>query len=280
MPMNRALIGKEYVQVEPFAVTAEGARAYAEATNARVVDAASVPPMYGVAYSFGALTAPMLDGQLGVDLMRLVHGEQDMHFVRAVHVGDVIRSSSRIAAIVGKSTGEVVQVAITSKNQRGEVVLEARSDLFIKGARKREHLESEKAERAREEEAFTSAEPRFTSMVTVAADQSLRYAQASGDKNPIHIDTSVAQLAGLPGIILHGLCSMAFMHNALVEQVGGGDLMSIARLAVRFHRPVLMGDVLAVEGRGPAKGPLVARVMNQNGDVVLKGGVAELRTTL
>jgi acyl dehydratase len=280
MPVNRELIGKEYTQREPFPVTAAGAKAYADATGLALEGDAStttVPPMYGVAFSFGALTAPMLDGQLGADLMRLVHGEQDMRFVRPVHVGDVITSTSKILDVVDKSTGEVVQVGITSKNQKGEVVLELRADLFIKGPRKKEHLAAEKQERAREEDAFNAAPPRFTSTVTVAADQSLRYAAASGDKNPIHTSDETAKQAGLPGIILHGLCTMAFVHNAVVAFEAGGDPWKVARLAVRFHRPVLMGDGLTVQVRGPAGGPFVARVVNQNDDVVLKGGVVELR---
>jgi acyl dehydratase len=166
-------------------------------------------------------------------------------------------------------------LALESKNQRGEVVLCARSDMFIKGPRKRENLEAEKAARDADELAWQSAPPVFTSTETVDPDQSRRYANASGDHNAIHVDEDVAKMAGLPSIILHGLCTMAFVHNALVRHAGGKPL-AVKRLAVRFARPVLMGDVLTIEARGETGKPLMLRVHNQNDVDVLKNGVAEL----
>ena len=279
MGMNRDLIKKSYSGGEPFAVTAEAGVAYADATNAtstryRGADAI-VPPMYGVAYTFAALGAPLFDPDLHVDMMRLVHGEQDMRFERPVRPGDVITSTSVIADIVEKTTGEVIDIDITAKNQRGEVVLTAKSGLFIRGARKRENLDAEKQAREQEEAAWNAQPVAWTRTETVAADQSARYAEASGDRNPIHLDEEVAKMAGLPGIILHGLCSMAFVHNACVAEAGG-DPLRVKRLAVRFNRPVLMGDTLTIEARGPKAGPWHIRVTNQAGVAVLKNGVAEL----
>ena len=57
----------------------------------------------------------------------------------------------------------------------------------------------------------------------VVADQPIRYGHASGDTNPIHMDDNTAKAAGHPGIILHGLCTMAFAGRALVNQYLDGD---------------------------------------------------------
>jgi len=57
----------------------------------------------------------------------------------------------------------------------------------------------------------------YKTVVDVTKDQSLRYADASGDNNPIHVDEGVAKAAGLPGLILQGLCTMAFSQNAIVR---------------------------------------------------------------
>lgn len=279
MPMNRALIGKEYRQLEPFAVTAEAAAAYAAATNANLAAysgaAAIAPPMFGVAYSIKALSAPLFDPELQVDMMRLVHGDQDMTFLRPVRPGDVISSTSKVLDIADKTTGELLTVAITSTNQRGEAVLEAKSGLFIRGPRKKESLEAEKREREAEENAWAAKGVAWTATQLVDGDQSLRYAEASGDHNPIHKDEAMAKSAGLPGIILHGLCTMAFVHNAAVRQVGG-DPMKVKRLAVRFNRPVMMGDTLTIEARGDAGGPWLVRMTNQSKVLVLKNGIVEL----
>ena len=69
------------------------------------------------------------------------------------------------------------------------------------------------------------------------ADQAERYAEASGDHNPIHLDEEAARAVGLPGRILHGLCTMALAGRA-VEQVAGREP---TRLAVRFSAPVALG---------------------------------------
>ena len=280
MAMNQDLIGRTYEQAEPFEVTQDAARAYADATDAGIAayegEGAMAPPMFGVSFSFGALTAPLFDPELGADLMRLVHGEQDMRFLAPVRPGDVIRSRSRIARIEEKSTGELLDIAIDSVNQRGERVLEIVSGLFLRSPRKKEGLTDDRTRRAPSEAAFDALPKRFEARVKVAPDQSVRYAEASGDKNPIHINDDVAKMAGLPGVILHGLCTMAFVHNALVRELGGGP-MKVTRLIARFSKPVLMGDELTIDVRGPEGGPLVIEVQNQRGEAVLTAGRAELR---
>ena len=62
-----------------------------------------------------------------------------------------------------------------------------------------------------------------------------RYAGASGDFNPIHIDPEFAKAVGLPGTILHGLYMMGLVARANAEAVGGGDPSSLKRLSVQFR---------------------------------------------
>lgn len=61
-----------------------------------------------------------------------------------------------------------------------------------------------------------------------------RYAGASGDFNPIHIDPEFAKNVGLPGSILHGLYSMAQVARAQTE-AAGGDPGKLKRLSVQFR---------------------------------------------
>jgi acyl dehydratase len=61
-----------------------------------------------------------------------------------------------------------------------------------------------------------------------------RYAGASGDYNPIHIDPEFAKNVGLPGAILHGLYSMAQVARAQTE-AAGGDPRALKRLSVQFR---------------------------------------------
>ena len=70
--------------------------------------------------------------------------------------------------------------------------------------------------------------------VTPDAGLTKRYAEASGDPNPIHIDEDFAKSVGLPGTILHGLYSMAQVARAHTD-VADGDPRSLKRLRVQFR---------------------------------------------
>lgn len=71
----------------------------------------------------------------------------------------------------------------------------------------------------------------------VRRDDLVRYAQASGDQNPIHQDESVARAVGLPGVIAHGMYTMALAARAVAEWTGGAE---VVELGCKFTSPVLV----------------------------------------
>jgi acyl dehydratase len=108
-----------------------------------------------------------------------------------------------------------------------------------------------------------------------------RYAGASGDFNPIHIDREFATQVGLPGNILHGLYGMALVARANAA-AAGGDPRSLRRLSVQFRgmglpeqEIVVSGTVTAVDGDSVT----VDTVAEQAGKQIIKNARAELRTT-
>ncbi|WP_026912579.1 MaoC family dehydratase [Patulibacter minatonensis] len=119
--------------------------------------------------------------------------------------------------------------------------------------------------------------------LTVLPDKYLtvRYAGASGDFNPIHVDEEFAQQVGLPGRILHGLWTMAQVARAATEAVGGDEAPgSLRRLEVAFRGMavpeedvVVTGDVKTVED-GLATVSLTAR---QGRARVVRNGRATVR---
>src|SRR3954471_6642842 len=74
-----------------------------------------------------------------------------------------------------------------------------------------------------------------------------RYAGASGDFNPIHIDKEFANAVGLPGTILHGLYMMGLVARAN-NQVSGGDPRALKRLAVQFRGMGMPEQEITVTG--------------------------------
>ena len=68
----------------------------------------------------------------------------------------------------------------------------------------------------------------------------IRYAGASGDFNPIHWNERVATEVGLPGVIAHGMFTMALVGRAVTTWAGAAD--AVVEFSVRFSRPVPVPD--------------------------------------
>lgn len=105
-----------------------------------------------------------------------------------------------------------------------------------------------------------------------------RYAGASGDFNPIHIDNDFAQMVGLPRNILHGLYSMAQVARAQTE-AGGGDPRSLKRLAVQFRGMGVPEEEIVVSGTVTASSDgrtTVATEAFQAGNGIVRNAEAEL----
>jgi acyl dehydratase len=107
----------------------------------------------------------------------------------------------------------------------------------------------------------------------------VRYAGASGDFNPIHIDEQFAKQVGLPGRILHGLWTMAQVARAQTEAAGGPH--ALKRLSVGFRgmgvleqEVVVTSKVRAVDEDGTVH---VDAEAVQGGTAIVRRGDAELR---
>ena len=105
-----------------------------------------------------------------------------------------------------------------------------------------------------------------------------RYAGASGDFNPIHIDPEFAKQVGLPGNILHGLYMMALVARANAA-LADGDPKALKRLAVEFRgmgapevEIVVTGEVTEVEGNRVT----IDTVAAQGDNRVIRNAVAEV----
>ena len=106
----------------------------------------------------------------------------------------------------------------------------------------------------------------------------VRYAGASGDFNPIHIDEEFAKSVGLPGRILHGLYSMAQVARAQTEAAGGPD--KLKRLSVQFRGLGMLEQEIVVHGKISGVQDGRARVTSaaeQNGKRIIRNGEADMR---
>ncbi len=106
----------------------------------------------------------------------------------------------------------------------------------------------------------------------------IRYAGASGDFNPIHIDEELARKVGLPGRILHGLWTMAQVARAHTEAAGGPDRLN--SLTVQFRGMGQLGEEIVVSGAVREVEGDVAVVDSeavQAGHRIIRNAVAEIQ---
>jgi acyl dehydratase len=105
----------------------------------------------------------------------------------------------------------------------------------------------------------------------------VRYAGASGDFNPIHIDEEFAKAVGLPGRILHGLWTMAQVARAQTDAAGGPE--HLKRLSVQFRGMGVPEQEVTVTGtvRELADGhAVIDTVAEQAGKQIIRNAEAEL----
>ena len=107
-----------------------------------------------------------------------------------------------------------------------------------------------------------------------------RYAGASGDFNPIHIDPEFAKGVGLPGNILHGLWMMSQVARANAA-IAGGDPKALKRLSVQFRGMGFPEQEVAVTGtvkKVDGDTVVVDTVAEQNGNQIIRNAEATLAT--
>ena len=81
----------------------------------------------------------------------------------------------------------------------------------------------------------------------IVQDNIDRYAKASGDFNPIHIDADYARKTPLGGTVAHGMLILAYISQMMTDAFGH-DWLSGGRLNVRFRAPARPGDIITISG--------------------------------
>jgi acyl dehydratase len=282
MPLNKEFVGREYPPSRA-TVTLEALQNYARACNddnPRYFDPAApggivAPPMFGVAVTWMSVVGAVGDPELGADLLRLLHTEQDMEFLAPLRPGDEITTVARVASIEARPSGEAMTLELNARNRADAPVLRTLFGILIRAAR-RDRAAAGRAERP----VSPPGAPMLSVEQTIDRDQTFRYAEASGDRNPIHVDENVAKMAGLPGIVVHGLCTMAFASKVMIEGLCGGDPMRLKRLRVQFSRPVFPGQSITTRvwagDERAGRRAYAFETYNPEGMAVIRGGIAEI----
>ena len=263
-----------------FTVERERIAAYAAATNDPIPQHAAgdvAPPVFSIVPQFQAMGMAALSVIPPELLGAILHGDQDFHFQKPVVPGMELETVSTPVGMRQRSSGVTVVVRSDTTDGSGDLVTQGYSTTFVRGAQGAEDVGEEAPNHG-----FDDAlrEPDAEVEQTYDSDQTFRYAEASGDPMQIHLDDEFAKSVGLPGIIIHGLCSMAFTSVAVLEKFSPDDPSRLRRLAVRFASIALPEQTITTRiwsaGEREGRNCYAYETTSDAGAVVIKDGWAEL----
>jgi acyl dehydratase len=262
-----------------FEVTKERVIAYAEATNdehPKHVAGEVAPPVFAIVPVFESLmpaTAGLVPAEV---LMSVVHGEQDFRFHQPIVPGQTLVSRAAPVGVHGASTGVQVVVKGITETQAGELVVEQYMTAFFRGAQL-DASEGEPLTQHAFPEELRGSDPLASVTHGYDPDTTQRYSVASGDPMPIHLDDDFAKAMGLPGIIVHGLCTMAYTSRAVIQTTCPEDPTRLWRLAVRFAKVVQPSEKVTTSIFDAGDGRYAFETVSDNDNTAIKDGLAEVR---
>jgi acyl dehydratase len=257
-------------------IDADRAQAYAAATvddNEAYTSGKYAPPVFGVVPTWESLMVSNAAVIPAEAMLMVVHGEQDMWFHQPLVPGMTLRTRATPFSVRVGGSGTRFTSRIDSVDEDGKPVLEIYGTTFIRGMSDGESAGPDKPDHTFPDDA--RSRPAGEHTVHLPEGITYRYSDASGDLMPIHLDDDVAKSVGLPGIIVHGLCTMAVCSQAVVRTLADGDPARLKRLAVRFAKNVFPDSDVTVSMYEAGDGTYAFEA-HSRGDLVISNGRAEV----
>lgn len=264
--INRGMIGHTiYRRIGP--ITHNDIYSYVEATLDNPVryrdENCAVPPFYLSRLLYPMFRYFLVNKELRLNLLKLVHGQQTIEWLGQLHEGDIIDVEMSVHDITDSPAGEMINLK-TVASVGDNIIAVADTVFIIRG----KHV----ARGARKKEAVYSREL-FRKKILTIKKQPIQYAKVSGDSNFIHTSAILARLAGLPGTVMHGVCIAAMTANCLLDEVCNGDMTRMKGISMRFATPVLPGEEITVIGYDSGeRDRIMFNAVNSRGKFVLKNG--------
>ncbi|KAF1043168.1 MAG: hypothetical protein GAK35_02346 [Herbaspirillum frisingense] len=215
--------------------------------------------------------------EAGVDLLKVVHGEQRLRLHRTLPPAGTVSGASRVKAVIdkGRDKGALLIVERELRDAAGELIATVEQTSFCRG-------DGGFAEQGQPSDDTPPAmppvpqrEPDLLCELPTRPESALVY-RLSADRNPLHADPQTARRAGFPSPILHGLATYGVACHALVRSCCDYDAGRLRALATRFSAPVYPGETIRTEiWRDGPRIQFQARAVERN-QIVLANGTAEI----
>lgn len=191
------------------------------------------------------------DPALGIDWVRILHGEQRLQVHRPLPSAATVIGRNRVTRIIDKGEGKGALIVVERRleDEAGDLYATVESVSFCRGdggySRQRGGQPSDTAP----EPLLPTPEDRPPDHVDVQAirpEAALIY-RLLADRNPLHADPEIARRAGFPRPILHGLAAYGMACRAVLRQCAGDDPTRLRGFHLRFAAPVFPGETLRTE---------------------------------
>lgn len=212
----------------------------------------------------------------GMDVSRIVHGEQRVILHRPLAPAGCVRSRFRIAEAFDKGPGRgAVLLAETqlSDAASGAAIATLLSTVFARG----DGGFGGPAGRGPAPHPMPQRAPDRSVPVQVRPEQAALY-RLCGDRNPLHVDAEFARAAGFERPILHGLCTWGMAAAVVVREACSRQAARLTHFEARFTAPVEPGQTLLVDLW--LDGPEVSLRARVDGTTVLDHGLARIAPLL
>jgi acyl dehydratase len=249
MPDQGVLLG---APVGPFegCLDVGSLRGFAEATrdpSAQVRAGAVVPPVALVTQVWEAQNTGR-DALVPTAFQRAarggVHGAHDLVLLRPIEPGESLKTWVEGYGARRRGPNAAVTLRYTTVDAAGIPVAEQLWTTIWLGVTCDDVGDAPPARTISDE---AKGVPLGTWRVDVDGEMARRYAAVSGDWSRHHFDADAARRSGSDRPFLHGICTMALCAQGVSEVIAGGDPARVGRVALRFARPVPLGERLSVE---------------------------------
>lgn len=231
---------------------------------------ANVPPMQ-----------PTIELLRSVTQAFAMHGQHDFHYHKPIRPGMKLYAQATLLGAVPSSAGVSVVIKSETHDERGDLVNQEYFSALVAGAALPKQV-GEAAPDHRLVDAAKSAAPFAQATYPMAADQTLRYADAARDYSAYTLRLDAAKAQGFDHLLVHGMLTMAFAGRAVVEKACGGDVARLKRFAGRFSAPVFLTPGQSITTRLWKLDPRGGRqafgyeASDVAGNIVIKNGLAEV----
>ena len=203
-----------------------------------------------------------------VNFQKIVHAGIEINFHEAIHSGDQISSTAVLETIEEKPSGRLLGFGFSTRSADGTLLADGRTIYYERG----ESSGQGKGEAEIEDE--ETATVLMVKDFETLPNQSILYAEGSGDRFPIHTSDEFARSVGLPGMILHGLCTLTLSTRLVVVRSAKGDWGKLKSISCRFSKIAVPGERLRIIAYRNYGGSVDFETYNMSGSTVITDGCA------